>query len=201
MPGEVYDDYRKWLEYIATLPLYVDDTGNPTLRHIQARCEFVSRTDGLLFIGIDYDEKVGEESRVEELRVSKIAQGAKAIAKRYNAPLLLLSQYNRDSMDPNSRPRDKWLRYSDKKKHESAMVLHWWWPGYWVVNEGLDPTQSRILKFDPSMPMRGYLVCTKNRFGGQLGSVELDFDREHVRFVDPADPRNRRMEVVNGSPF
>src|SRR5690606_3888283 len=122
---------------LAGLLIHIDDDPAPTFSRIAARCQQVQVTDGLAFVAIDYDEKIDSEGDTEELRVSAIAQGAKNLAKRFGVPVVSLSQYSKAAENSYGIPQDSWLRYSGKKLQESALVLHWYWPGFWIENKGV----------------------------------------------------------------
>lgn len=185
--------YSEMLGWLATLPIHIDDDPAPTFSHIAARCQQVAMTDGLAFVGVDYDEKITSEGETEELRVSAIAKGLKNVAKRFQVPVAALSQYSR-AANPHEFPTDDWLRYSGKKEHESALILHWVYPQYWV-KKGVPPMKKvrggdevpNIAGYNPLHPERGYLMCTKNRFGA-TGRVDLEFQEQYTRFIDIRDP-------------
>ena len=182
-----YARYRDALARVAALEIHVDDEPAPTLAHLSARLHQVRQhapEHRLAVVGVDYDEKVQTEGRTEELRVSAVAQGLKTLAKRFAAPVLALSQYKRVPSAWTLAPSDDWLRYSGKKEHEGAMIVHWSHPGYWV-EKGV--AAEGVRDYDPSRPERGHLVVTKNRFG-PVGTVPLDFDRATTSFRDPNEP-------------
>lgn len=183
--AEAYEVYSDNLVRLGTLPIHIDDEPAPTLSHIAARCQQVQLTDGLAFVAIDYDEKVDSEGDTEELRVSTIAQGAKNLAKRFRVPVVSLSQYSKEAENYYGVPSDRWLRYSGKKLQESALVLHWYWPGFWVENKGVNP--ERIADYDERQHERGFVICTKNRFG-PAGKARLDFYPRTTTFLDPSEP-------------
>ena len=191
--AEQYDRYDRALGHIAQLPLYLDEEPAPTFAHVNARVEQVRQASPggeLAGVGLDYDEKVsveGKSIRSEELRVSAIAQGIKVSAKRHRCAYLSLGQYSRPRDPHASMPTDEWLRYSGKKQHEAAQIIHWAWPAYWV-SKGVEP--DKVKGYDPSRPDRGYLIVTKARFG-PLGKVELDFKPKTVSFRDPQEPGQR----------
>lgn len=177
--------YRAALRALATFPIYVDPEPAPTFAHIHARLiqwEAMG-PGGIAYVGVDYDEKLDTEGATEELRVSAIAKGLKETAKRFSVPVLALSQYSR-SAAPNEYPSDGWLRYSGKKEQESAQILHWHYPKYWV-DKGRDP--GGVVEYDPHEPDRGRLVVSKNRFG-PTGAFPLFFEPETVHFTDPNEP-------------
>jgi replicative DNA helicase len=184
-PDAAYERYEEALGLISTLNLHVDDTPKPSLQHIRARCQRLDVQHDLAFVAVDYDEKVGAEQDTEEQRVAEIARSSKGLAKSFDAAWINLSQYSRKSYDTGV-PQDGWLRYSGKKEQESALILHWYWPGYWVKNKGHDPLQ--VDNYDEAEPMRGWICCTKNRHTGGTGMTKLYFKPKHTRFFDPADP-------------
>lgn len=183
-PAE-YDAFDRALGQIATFPLHVDDEPQPSFTHIAARLTQVAIPAGgeIAYVGVDYDEKLQTEGQTEELRVSAIAQGLKNTAKRFRCPVLALSQYSR-SANHREFPSNDWLRYSGKKEHESAQIIHWMYPHYWAEKGFADDS---IKGYDPGRPERGRLVVTKNRFG-PTGHIALDFHPTTTSFIDPLEP-------------
>ena len=172
------DRYESSLGALAQLPIHIDDEPAPTLQHIVARCQHISATEGLVAVFVDYDEKVQTEGYSEELRVSAIARGLKDVAKRFQVPVIALSQYGRKPNMHSLWPENEWLRYSGKKEHESALILHWVWPKYWV-DKGVDP--AHVKGWNSLRPQLGYIRCTKNRFGPQR-TTEVLFDETTTHF-------------------
>lgn len=192
-----YSRFEEALGLISRLNLHVDDTPKPTLQHIRARCQRLDAQHDLSFVAVDYDEKIDTEAETEENRVADIARDSKALAKRFSVPWVNLSQYSRNSYDTGV-PQDGWLRYSGKKEQESALILHWYWPGYWVESKGYDPLE--VEKYDQSAPGRGWIYCTKNRITGGEGTTKLYFKPEHTRFIDPMDPETSIEQHTNHDP-
>lgn len=180
-----YVRYEQALARLSGLPIHIDQTPSPTFAHIGARCQQLAQTQGLAFVGVDYDEKIHTEGPTEELRVSAIAQGLKNLAKRFAVAVVALSQYSREAQKEYGMPSDRFLRYSGKKEHESAVILHWYYPGYWV-DKGVNP--GSVPDYDPHDPRRGWLLCTKNRFGA-TGKASLLFEPEYTRFIDTNEPK------------
>ena len=193
--SEEFERYESALADLTQVPYHVDDTAAPSFAHIRARCEQVRAQEGLSFIGVDYDEKINAQGQTEELRVSAIAKGLKSLAKRFQVPVVSLSQYSRKATY-DQWPDNSWLRYSGKKEQESAVILHWVWPQYWV-EQGVKPFASeterqnekpQVVGYVEDQPERGYLRCSKNRHG-PMGNTRLDFYPAHTRFDDPNKPK------------
>jgi len=196
-PEEDYQAFEDALGLVARLSIHVDDTGSPTMQHIRARCQRIDVQHDLGFVAVDYDEKVRGEGDSEEQRVASVAEGSKTMAKRLQVPWINLSQYNRSAVQDMGTPQDGWLRYSGKKEQESALILHWHWPGYWVENKGEDP--MLVEGYDEAEPGKGWMYATKNRITGGTGAAKLYFEQQHTRFVDPKDPEtNRRDSAPSG---
>jgi replicative DNA helicase len=187
---EDYQAFEDALGLVSRLNVHVDDTGSPTMQHIRARCQRIDVQHGLGFVAVDYDEKVRGEGETEEQRVASIAEGSKTMAKRLDVPWVNLSQYSRKSAGEMGTPQNGWLRYSGKKEQESALIMHWQWPGYWVETQGEDPMM--VEGYDGEEPGKGWMYVTKNRITGGTGAAKLYFEQEHTRFIDPKDPENDR---------
>ena len=182
-----YASFETALAGLAGLEVHVDDAPSPSFTHIAARLTQVAATapgGEIALVGVDYDEKVDSEGASEELRVSAIARGLKDAAKRFRTPVLALSQYGRKEGMHKRRPDNSWLRYSGKKEQESALVVHWVYPDYWV-QKGHAPDQ--VFGYKPARPERGLLYVSKNRFG-PTGDVALDFFPQTTSFRDPGEP-------------
>jgi len=183
---DVYDRFEEALGLVSQLNLHVDDTAAPSMQHIRARCQRLDVQEGIGLVAVDYDEKVKGEGETEEQRVASIAEGSKAMAKRLQVPWINLSQYSRNATGDMETPSDGWLRYSGKKEQESALILHWYWPGYWVETKGKDPLT--VPNYDEGQPGKGWIYVTKNRITGGTGATKLYFRQQHTRFIDPLDP-------------
>jgi replicative DNA helicase len=191
-PHENYgEQHRAALNALRDLPLYIDDDPEPTISEIYSRVMQVQAHHDIALIGVDYDEKVDPEAapNSEEQRVAAISKGLKTLAKETDSACVALSQYN---SSPSSQVRpgtNDDLRYSRKKKHEAHTILHWYWPAYWIrsgeieLEAGDEPPDH----YDPQQEQRGRLYIGKDRDGGP-GWIELDFQAERTRFLDPKDP-------------
>lgn len=201
-----YKAFRAALADLSDLPLYIDDDPAPSFAHITARCQRLKARHGALdFVGVDYLEKVRHDAPSEELRVSGIAKFLKETAKRVDAAVVALCQYSRKASGNTGAPSDAWLRYSGKIEHESAMILHWWWPG-WFIEKGYDMADVEHYTATPDgddpAHFWGYLSMTKNRFGPTPPprGLPLFFDPTHTRFLDPKDPEVQRAGVLPATP-
>jgi replicative DNA helicase len=89
---------KRGLETIAESKVFIDDTPNQTMAHIEAECQRIKDiTGGLDLIVIDYMQIVkGEKQRGEsrEQEVARISMAGKQMAKKFSVPVLSASQLN-----------------------------------------------------------------------------------------------------------
>uniref|UniRef100_B8HS23 Replicative DNA helicase n=1 Tax=Cyanothece sp. (strain PCC 7425 / ATCC 29141) TaxID=395961 RepID=B8HS23_CYAP4 len=113
---------------LSQLPIYIDDTPNPTLGEIRsnARRLMAERPEGLGLILLDYLQLMGggdaTDGRVQEL--SKITRSLKGLARELNVPVIALSQLSRGvESRTNKRPLMSDLRESGCLTGDSLITL------------------------------------------------------------------------------
>ena len=89
---------KRGIEEIAESRVWIDDTPNQTMAHIEAECQRIKDiTGGLNLIVIDYMQIVKGEKRHGESReqeVARISMAGKQMAKKFGIPVLSASQLN-----------------------------------------------------------------------------------------------------------
>lgn len=73
--------------------LFIDQSPAPTLEHMASQLE---QLPDLALCVFDYTDLAGEMAHSQLERITKITRGLKALAKKYNIPVLALAQLNRD---------------------------------------------------------------------------------------------------------
>lgn len=146
--------------------VYIDESPAPTLEHmIEQLAALVEEGQKIALVLFDYTELAGEYDRDESKRVNKISRGLAAIAKRFAAPVLTLSQLNRDiEARSDKTPSMRDLMHGGERDAACIVIL------------------VRPWSYDKSSP-RELINChvVKNRFGRQ-GDVTLGFDETSLRF-------------------
>lgn len=186
----VRDVHVETIRMLEELPIYIDPDPRPTMDQMYSRTLQIAAEHDVALIGIDYDEKVDVDEYREEQRVARIAEGSKVLAKRIGAACVNLSQYNSAPATQMRPGTDNDLRYSRKKKHEASVILHWYWPEYFIRNGDVDLSAGDAPPpmYDASRPNAGQLRVSKAREAG-TGTARLFFYPEHTRFVDPKEPK------------
>jgi replicative DNA helicase len=173
-------------------PLFIDDSGAPTILEIRARSRRF-RQDKQLFpakdessnkkplglIVVDYLQLCrGGKGRYDsrEQEISEISRGLKAIAKELELPVLALSQLNR-GVDSRSdhRPQLSDLRESGAIEQDADVIMFIYREARYLTDE-----QERA-----KVERDAEVIIGKQR-NGPTGTVHLIFRGEHTRFENPA---------------
>lgn len=177
--GNLYkDDWLKLNEKIqnlSNLPLFIDDTPNPTIQDIKMKIKkviFEQNKIGLIII--DYlqlmqNTKFKTETRSQEL--SQITRSLKNIAREFQVPIIALSQLSRSVENrTNKRPILSDLRESGSIEQDADVVLMLYRESYY---------NSNPINTDNSIQ----LIIAKQR-NGPVGTIDLQFDPKIMRFSD-----------------
>ena len=111
------------------------------------------------------------ENRVQEL--SQITRSLKNLAREFKVPIIALSQLSRSvESRVTKRPILSDLRDSGSIEQDADLVLMLYRESYYAQNMN-NPTDFDITE----------LIITKQR-NGPIGTVELNFDTMHTRFLN-----------------
>lgn len=165
------------INILSQLPIYIDDTANPTLGEIRSKARRLQadQAGGLGMIVLDYLQLMGgdgSDGRVQE--ISKITRSLKGLARELNIPIIALSQLSRGvEARTNKRPLMSDLRESGSIEQDADIVMLLYRDEY----------------YNPDTPDRGIceLIIAKHR-NGPVGTVKLLFDPQYTRFENLANP-------------
>lgn len=164
--AEEYQRLDQRLGQMGDKRLYIDESPAPTLEHMTEQLKALTdegRTISLVIF--DYTELAGEFDRDESKRVNKITRGLATLAKKFNCPVVTLSQLNRDIESRSDKvPNMRDLMHGGERDAACIVIL------------------VRPWSYDKSSPrelVNAYVV--KNRFGPQ-GDATLRFDETSLRF-------------------
>jgi replicative DNA helicase len=160
------------------LPIYLDDTGAPTVTEIRSRLRRLKSAHGLGCVFIDYLQLVrpallGKNvNRNEEL--SDICRTLKATAKDLEVPIIALAQLNRAvETRQDKRPLLSDLRDSGAIEQEADIVSFLYRDVYYNKETSPEPDATEF-------------IIAKHR-NGKVGTIKLRFMPEHTLFVPYGD--------------
>ncbi len=179
--GNLYkDDWIKLntaIKNLSSLPLFIDDTPNVSVQDIRSKIKkIIFEHKDIGIIVIDYlqlmqNSKSRIENRVQEL--SQITRSLKNLAREFKVPIIALSQLSRSvESRVTKRPILSDLRDSGSIEQDADLVLMLYRESYYAQNMN-NPTDFDITE----------LIITKQR-NGPIGTVELNFDTMHTRFLN-----------------
>lgn len=178
---------------MATIPLFIDQTGGITIAQLAARARKLKRQKGLGLLIIDYLQLLsgsgrrGSDNRVQE--ITEITTGLKALAKELAVPVIALSQLSRQvEQREDKRPQLSDLRESGSIEQDADVVMFVFREEYYV--ERLKPSEGTPEFADWMSKMalvagKAEVIIGKQRHG-PVGTVQLAFDGNVTRFSDLA---------------
>jgi replicative DNA helicase len=186
-------DTRDWVQItkaasdISEAPIFIDDSGAPTLLEIRAKCRRwradarvfpADKPEQLGMVVIDYLQLIQgrpakDDSRQRE--ISEISRGLKSLAKELRVPIIALSQLNRavESRD-DKRPRMSDLRESGAIEQDADVIC-------FIYRDEV---------YNPETEDKGVaeVIIGKQR-NGATGTVRLAFLGTYTRFENLAEGR------------
>ena len=169
--------YLRALSALVEAPLYLDDQAAQTAVMIEAKAAQLKAAKGLDLVIVDYLGLMTPERRTTENReqaVAGISRAMKAMAKRLHAPVVLLSQLNRELFKrADKRPILSDLRESGAIEQDADLVLFLHREDYYSND-------------DPEVAGKAELIIAKAR-NGPLGTVKLNYDARTCRFSNERD--------------
>ncbi len=185
-------DQRDWINItkaasrISEAPIWIDDSGAPTLLEIRAKCRRW-RADQNIFkspnqhgmVVIDYLQLIhgrpaGREQN-REREISEISRGLKALAKELRVPVIALSQLNRGvESRSDKRPQLSDLRESGAIEQDADVIA-------FIYRDEV---------YNKETPDKGVaeIIIGKQR-NGPTGTVKLAFLNQYTRFENLAEGR------------
>jgi len=155
--------------------IFIDDTPGLTISELRTKAKREAHRRPLGLIVVDYLQLMsggsnygGQANRVQE--ISEISRGLKGIARELNVPLVSLSQLSRSVESRNPQiPQLSDLRESGSIEQDADVVAFLYREDYYNP----ESDKQNILE-----------VHFRKHRHGEVGSIELYFDREKQRITD-----------------
>lgn len=162
--------YRKGVERVCELPLFIDDTEAMNIFELRAKCRRLKNKFNLGLIIIDYLQLMSgiEKNKVgnREQEISKISRDLKSLAKELKVPIMALSQLSRETEKRKGEqkiPQLSDLRESGAIEQDADMVMFLYRPEYYDITAN---------EMGESNKGETYIKIAKHR-SGSLGSIKL----------------------------
>lgn len=184
-------------DYIARLPLWIDDAPGSTIFHIRAGARRVRAEMGRLdFVIVDYLQLMStiddRDSASREQEIATIARGLKRLARELKVPVWALSQLSRKCEErPDKRPMLSDLRESGAIEQDADNVLFLYRPEYYQKEK--TPEQDRgVVEIDIAKQRNGPTGRVRARFDGptiSFSNLQIEGDaapdpQEQFPFTD-----------------
>jgi len=176
---------------LANAPLFIDDSAGLSILQLRARARRLHQQHGIKLFVVDYLQLLhstarrAQENRQQE--ISDISSGLKALAKELKAPVLVLSQLNRElERDKSRKPRLSDLRESGAIEQDADVVGLLYKP-----NAG-DDEEAAFGEEADGAPVN--LLIAKQR-NGPTGDINLTFLRPYTRFESAAKVSDEDVPV------
>jgi replicative DNA helicase len=174
---------RDALERVRTLPIYIDEGVRPTTQQMLLRAMALDNVAidgkqkkvGIIFF--DFLELAGDEDANEVLRVGKIANGLKDLAKSLMVPVVALSQVGK-AVD-GRMPTLNDLRWSATLEQLPYIIMFLHRESYYKKRKDLDYNPL----FDDDHGKSVWMIAKQK--DGATGPVEMCFEEEFAKFSDP----------------
>jgi len=163
------------------LPLWVDENTSPTTEQMLTGLAELNKDIPVRLMVFDFMELGGDRDTREDIRISKIAQNLKGIAKTLKIPVIALSQLNREvDSRATKTPQLSDLRYSGMIEQLADVVIMLNRPEYYVES-------GQEVKVERESDLHGtaLVYITKNR-NGPRGMTRLAFLKDRILFAELA---------------
>jgi replicative DNA helicase len=164
------------MEALSEAPIYIDDKATTTVLAMRAVARRLKMEKDLKLIIVDYLQLITPtHSRANDnlvQQITEISRSLKAMARELDIPVLALSQLSRAVEQRRGRPRLSDLRDSGSIEQDADVVMFIHREDKMMSDTGAEKTNI------------AEILVEKHR-NGPIGKVELMFDEESTRFIQP----------------
>lgn len=165
---EHLEEISESIDDLIEAPVFICDKSNMTVRDIKTYCRQIKKESGLSLVVIDYLGLISGEGETETIKIGRIANQLKQMARSLEVPVLCLCQLNRESskgLDTTPRLHD--LRQSGEiEQHADVVML-------------LEKLNQEKIELQGKIKL--HFAKVRN---GKCGEVYLRENLNHMRFED-----------------
>lgn len=175
LDGDEWTSLAQAGAHISKSEMYIDETSSITVPEMKAKLKRMKKVDLVVidYLGLMHTPR-HTDNRVQE--VSEITRSLKIMAKELKVPVIVCAQLSRntEAKGKSHKPALADLRDSGSIEQDADIVLFLYREGYY--------DNEKAPSDDISDPNKAECIIAKNRHGG-LGTVELYWDANHIRFT------------------
>jgi len=178
------EDFKLAMEYLKSLPIYIDDSPKQTIQQIWTKCKRLKAKGQCELVIIDYLQLLDVESGVNkqynrQQLVGEASRNCKLMAKDLNLPLIVGCQLNRASTGRgNKEPDLSDLREAGNLEQDADIVIFPHRPAYYK-EEGFE-ILSQSGEF---VKGNGVFIFAKYR-EGETGKVSFSYNKSLSKISD-----------------
>ena len=174
---------------ISELTIYIDDSPTINVAEIHAKSQSLKKDKGLDMVIVDYLQLLCGAGENREREMAGIMRALKAMAKKLDVPVVVLSQLNRSvESRKNKRPQLSDLRESRAIEQDADLIMFIYRDEFYNKNNPENKHQAEIL--------------VKKQRNGPVGVVDMMFYGEFTSFYDtdehPRQAENELAEMESG---
>jgi replicative DNA helicase len=175
---EEFKTLHEAVDKLSKMPIFIDDTPAINIFELRAKCRRLKQNHNIGLVVIDYLQlmSAGDKSKRgnREQEISTISRALKGMAKELKVPVIALSQLSRavETRGGDKRPQLSDLRESGAIEQDADIVTFIYRPDYYDLADSIDMPDNVA-----------EIILAKHR-NGSLGTVNLKFLKEYVKFVD-----------------
>ncbi len=180
-----YEAVQNAMAKLAEAPIHIDDQPGTNILQMRSSARRLKNEHGLDLLIVDYLQLIhptstkASDSMVQQ--VTEISRSLKLLARELNVPVIALSQLSRAVEQRGGKPRLSDLRDSGSIEQDADVVM-------FIHRE------DKINK-ESERPNIAEILVEKHR-NGAVGSAELYFDGQHVRFLNLDTAHNAGMSAA-----
>lgn len=172
---------KKCADLLASLPIYIDDTGGISPIELKIKSNRLKRENGIQMIVVDYLQLMkvkNKKTNNREQEISEISQSLKNLAKELDVPVIALSQLSRsvEQRGSSKRPMLSDLRESGSIEQDADVVMFIYRPQYYKIDQWDDEDQSET-------DNEAEIEIAKYR-NGEIGYCRVGCNLKYMRFMD-----------------
>ena len=102
----------------------IDPSSSPDAARLASTCEIFAQTTGLSMVVLDYIELASTDEQFKAEHVRAVGKMCKEVAKRYDCPVIALSQINKDMTSrADKKPAMTDIRYGGHEIADAVIIL------------------------------------------------------------------------------